>query len=222
MSSASSTPAAPEATPVSNTIGIPISTSEKAATIAPTPSEWNALAYVRYGLRGGAELLAGQRAIAYASEVGEASRQMVPRWLVRSTYGLSWLYVGADTSLQVARQYAQTGDTKQAAMRAGDALVFHSIGSMALPAWSIHTIVKQTGRACNLTSVQGVLPPRVRAVLPTVLGLGSIFFIVHPIDHATDVAMTHTVRRLYAHLLTPFATTTAPATINPPTNNTSL
>lgn len=185
----------------------PVVMSVDPLNVVPPNSEWNVLTYLwatlRWGARGGAETMAAQRALAYASEVGEASRPMVPRWMVRSTYGLSWLYVGADTALQVERQYATTSDSKQAAVRAGDALVFHSVASMAAPAFTIHTIVKQSNRLFNVTSMQRFVPPRVRGLLPTVLGLGSIPFIVHPIDHVTEAVMNRTIRPQYAHLLAP-------------------
>jgi fission process protein 1 len=167
--------------------------------VAHHAPEWNALAQVRWAVRGGATLLSQQRALAYASECGEAMRPVVrPNW-VRASYALSWAYVGADTGLQTLDHWTKTQDRKQTAIRFADTAAFHSIASMAAPALTIHTVVHQSGKLLGLPSMASFLKtmPRVRAALPTLLGLATIPFIVHPLDEATHWVMDRTVRTQY-------------------------
>lgn len=49
--------------------------------------------YLGYGARLRTALRAAHRYLAYTSDVGEAFRPVVPRWIVRSAYGVSWLYI---------------------------------------------------------------------------------------------------------------------------------
>lgn len=137
-------------------------------------------------------LMAAARPMAYASEVGESLRPIIPPLLVRSLYGLSWAYVFADTAIKT---YDVRKEGKMTMMiYCSDTLAWHSIGSMALPALTIHTIVKY--------SMKGLLKiPKMPEVLckwgPVGLGLCSIPFIIHPLDHATDWLFNNTVRRGY-------------------------
>jgi fission process protein 1 len=174
----------------------------KVQETAHHPPEWNALAQVRWAVRGGATLLSQQRPLAYASECGEAMRPVVkPTW-VRASYGLSWAYIGADTGLQTLDHWTKTRNTEQTAIRFADTAVFHSFASMALPALTIHTVVRQSGKFLSVPSVASVFKsiPRVHAALPTLLGLATIPFIVHPLDELTHRVMDRTVRPFYPNV----------------------
>ncbi len=140
-------------------------------------------------------LIASQRGLAYASEVGEAGRPLVHKVLVRGLYGASFLYVGADTYSRTveAQDAGVSGNDLQ--IQIGDTLLFHSIASMLAPAATIHAIVKYSGIA--MKSLPLPLSSKVLGFAPTVIGLCSIPFIIHPIDHAVEWTMDHTVRRIY-------------------------
>lgn len=49
-----------------------------------------------------AKALSGSRPLAFASEVGVASKPILPPWLYKSTWGLSLAAVGADIGIKVA------------------------------------------------------------------------------------------------------------------------
>jgi fission process protein 1 len=137
------------------------------------------------------------RPLAYASEVGESFRPIFPQWLVRALYGVSWGYVFLDTGVKT---YEAKDHGKEAMMyTAGDLMAWHTIASMALPAFSIHTLVKYSGLLIKKTTLSGPL----RKYAPTVIGLGAIPFIIHPLDHLTDFLFDNSIRKLYKHKLVP-------------------
>ena len=49
--------------------------------------------YLGYAARLRTAVRAAHRYLAYTSDVGEAFRPVVPRWIVRSAYGVSWAYI---------------------------------------------------------------------------------------------------------------------------------
>lgn len=139
-------------------------------------------------------VMIGSRPLAYASELGESVRPLVPRVLVRSFYGISWAYVILDT---VAKTYSiRDQGREKMAFYAMDLAIWHSLASMMLPAFTIHSIVKYSGKVINKISNSASKFGRFG---PTFLGLASIPFIIHPLDHATDFGMDFTLRRLYSH-----------------------
>lgn len=154
-------------------------------------------------------IIARQRALAYASELGESFRPVARTWFVRITYGLSFAYVAADVSLRAkACCEKDTHNTpKDMAYTIFDGLLFHGIASMALPAITIHKIVH------TLTDLTQKLPktsklhkyPKLLAFLPSILGLSSIPLIVSPIDHGTEYIMDHSIRKAYLDSLPPIS-----------------
>jgi fission process protein 1 len=135
--------------------------------------------------------MAQARPMAYASEVGESFRPLVHPMFVRFLYGLSWGYVFLDSAVRTytVRKYGR----EAMGYCFLDASIFHTFASMALPAFTIHSIVKYSGKFLKKT-----LPnSRVSKFGPVVLGLGSIPFIIHPLDHFTEFVMDRTVRKLY-------------------------
>jgi len=101
------------------------------------------LRYLAYIGRGVSLVLrpANLRYLAYTSDVGEAVRLVVSPWVVRSAYLVSWTYVGGDVVYEAYKEKERgkdkTGITRTVISRA----IFQSIASMALPAFTIHTVV---------------------------------------------------------------------------------
>jgi fission process protein 1 len=139
------------------------------------------------------------RPLAYASEVGESFRPLFPLWLVRTFYGVSWAYVFVDTGVKTYE--VREHGTEAMAYKACDLFAWHSIASMALPAFSIHSMVKYSGKAIQKVSETRALPERLKKFGPTAFGLGMIPFIIHPLDHLTDFVFDNSIRKLYAHKL---------------------
>jgi mitochondrial fission process protein 1 len=131
--------------------------------------------------------IAKTRPAAYASEVGEAFRPVVPNVLVKSAYGLSLIYVASDIYIRTTHS---TNTNKSIIV--ADALTYHTFASMLIPAITIHSIVKYTNK---LTTNVKSIP--IKKFGPSALGLLSIPFIIHPIDDLTDLVMNKTIRRLY-------------------------
>lgn len=152
---------------------------------------------IPYFLRTMPRILASQRMLAYASEVGESFRPIVPQWLVRSSYALSFLYVGADVAHTHQELLKNGVETQQKLLiETADRFAWHCSASLLLPALSVHTIVSGSTRLLNkVPSAQNW--PRTKAWAPTVIALASIPFIIHPLDHLTDFAMNNTIRRFY-------------------------
>lgn len=143
-------------------------------------------------------VMIGSRPLAYASEVGESARPIISRHMVLSLYGLSIGYVLLDTFYKsIAVREHGIGKTALFAM---DLAIWHSLASMALPAFTIHSIVKFSGKLMKNTNIAN---PASRLFMfgPTLIGLASIPFIIHPIDHFTDLAMNNSLRRFYSHKL---------------------
>jgi fission process protein 1 len=157
------------------------------------------------------------RPLAYTSEVGEAFRPLIYRSIVNTAYGISIGYVIGDTAFHIMklRQKLQTDpkfdkldqneQTKLIAINGIDKAVWHSFASMVLPALSVHTIVKYSGKS-YLFGMNKLFPHILNAVKFTrvgsvATGLLAIPFIIHPLDHATDFVMDRTLRTVYSDKL---------------------
>jgi len=152
------------------------------------------LRYAAYGARLRTALRAGTRYVAYTSDIGEAFRPVVPPWIVTAAYGISWLYLTGDVGYESYKAHRRGPSALEAAhfsepvrigMVAVERATFQSIASMALPAFTIHTAVKQAKKAFD--KVQN---PRVRTWGPTFTGLAIVpilpFLFDHPVEHVTD------------------------------------
>jgi fission process protein 1 len=132
------------------------------------------------------------RPFAYASEVGESLRPVIPRSVVKALYGLSLAYVGADIAVKTHDLWLAKASSSRIAKNVLDLGIFHACASMIFPAVTIHSIVKYTGKVMpKITSNKSVAQ-----WTPAIFGLFSIPFIIHPIDHFTDWMMNHTVRKV--------------------------
>lgn len=133
------------------------------------------------------------RPMAYASEVGESLRPVTKQFIVRGAYALSFGYVFTDIGIKTHAMKHLGNDAM--VKNAIDLTIWHGLASMAIPAFTIHTIVKYS--SVGLKHFPKVYGTKYGKFLPSILGLVSIPFIIHPIDHMTDYAMDNTIRKYY-------------------------
>lgn len=131
------------------------------------------------------------KAAAYASEVGESFRPIVSRNLVNTLYAVSIGYVVVDI---VGRTYCvKNQGAEKVAYFVLDTSLWHSLASLILPAVTIHSIVKYSAKLTKKVTSN----KKVCAWVPAILALGSVPFIIHPLDHVTDFVLDKAVRPFY-------------------------
>ena len=136
------------------------------------------------------------RALAYTSEIGEASRPIVPKGIVNLAYGLSFGYVFADMAVKI--HDVQTQGQEQMLWTGIDSGIFHTSASIVTPAVVIHSIVKFAGKIqTKILNSKNITGHKYMKFIPSIIGLVSIPFIIHPIDHGTEYIMDHTIRPYY-------------------------
>lgn len=150
------------------------------------------------------EMLNSSRFLAYASEAGEASRPIIPKFLVNSLYVLSGGYVLGCVGLATHDAYYNNRKKKltnqqHATVVFADQFVWHSIASMIMPAVVVHTIVKYSTEILKLYG--SVTIPFVSRFAPTVFALSCIPFIIEPIDKGTDFVANNVWRPFYKDLV---------------------
>nr|XP_034196466.1 mitochondrial fission process protein 1 [Osmia lignaria]XP_034196467.1 mitochondrial fission process protein 1 [Osmia lignaria] len=130
------------------------------------------------------------RYLGYANEVGEAFRSLIPNSVVWFSYIVSTGYVFADTIDKGLQAYRKNPNaTKDVLISMSDTLLWQSFASVIIPGFTIN-------RIC--TAVQYVQKSNVALKsrwIPTIVGLASIPFIIHPIDAAVEEAMNMTYRK---------------------------
>ncbi|XP_011058329.1 PREDICTED: mitochondrial fission process protein 1 [Acromyrmex echinatior] len=134
------------------------------------------------------------RYLGYANEVGEAFRSLVPKSIVWSSYALSSGYVLADTIHKGAKVYQEDATPqklKNVLLSTSDTLLWQAFASVIVPGFTIN-------RIC--AAIQFAQRKSTRIVwkkpwISTLIGLISIPFIIHPIDHAVEGAMDVTYRK---------------------------
>jgi fission process protein 1 len=156
----------------------------------------SSLRYAAYGARLRTALRAGSRYIAYTSDVGEAFRPIVAPWVVRAGYGVSWAYLAGDVGYEAFKAHrlgpspieaANFSEPTRLAIVTVHRATFQSIASMALPAFTIHTIVKQAKKVfVNNPN------PRIKVWGPTLTGLAVVPILPYLFDHPVEAA-TETV-----------------------------
>ncbi|KZV90515.1 hypothetical protein EXIGLDRAFT_720294 [Exidia glandulosa HHB12029] len=152
--------------------------------------------YAAYATRLRTAVRATSRYFAYTSDVGEAFRPIVHPRIVQACYGISWIYVLGDVGFETYKaqrrgptleEAAHFSETTRLAMIACKRGIFQGVASMALPAFTIHTIVRYSARA-----FVGSKNPRLRAWGPTVTGLALVpalpYLFDKPVEHVTDRA----------------------------------
>jgi len=86
-----------------------------------------------------AAAVANVRYTAYASDVGEGLRPVIPQWAVRASYGLAVSYVGAEVGLHT---YHESKKDKGEPLRVFcHQSIFHGVASLGLPMVIIHQAV---------------------------------------------------------------------------------
>ena len=134
------------------------------------------------------------RYLGYANEVGEAFGPLYPKY-VRPSYGIALLYVGCDTVDKTWKSIQHGDGTIQTLQKSSDALVWQTLASVLIPGKIIHLVTAGATHTCSMDFATR-LPKPLRLYGPTVIGLATIPFIIHPIDHAVDYLMDNTLRKL--------------------------
>lgn len=123
------------------------------------------------------------RYLAYTSDFGEAFRPVVHPLFVKASYGISWAYVIGDVGYEAYNMSYNHGvQGTDLYVTTFKRAVFQSIASMALPAFTIHTVVHQSARLFAKNS-------RLKRFGPSALGLACVPFLPlydHPVEHACD------------------------------------
>jgi len=79
-----------------------------------------------------------------------------------------------------------------------DTFTWHILASMVLPAFTIHAIVENSKKLFLKANIQKT---SIKKYGPTFIGLCSIPFIIHPLDHFSDYIMNNTIRKIYCDKL---------------------
>ncbi|EME38283.1 hypothetical protein DOTSEDRAFT_83736 [Dothistroma septosporum NZE10] len=164
--------------------------------------------YAAYASRLRTIMLSAHRYVAYTSDIGESFRPIAHPWLIRGAYGVSWAYLIGDVSYEgykarIRNQRVLNPETDEdkaaAAAHPGRGVpaiedyravmaqraVFQGVASMGLPALTIHSIVRYSGRA--MKNVKNV---KIRTWGPIGLGLAAVpalpYMFDEPVEHATE------------------------------------
>jgi len=134
------------------------------------------------GAKAKAAAAANVRYTAYASDVGEGLRPVVPEWAVKATYGIAVGYVGVEVGYHTYLEAQKPdGDTARVFVHQS---IFHSIASIGLPMTIIHQAVhgaqwgfKKLGRFTKWG--------------PSLVGLALIPALPYVVDHPCEVAVDY-------------------------------
>ena len=139
--------------------------------------------------------LAYGRPLSYASELGEAVRPLISPVFVKALYGISIVYIMTDVGFKL---YEYPKNNVQPLMfKTLDLCLWHMSASLIVPAVIIHSTVKFSNKIIKrATKNRPKLAMRTR-LLPSLIGLASIPFIIHPIDKTTDYVLDRTLRKCY-------------------------
>jgi len=133
------------------------------------------------------------RYLGYANEVGEAFRALVHvRW-VKASYVLASGYVLADTQDKAGKSLKGGAEMSQVGVAAMDTLVWQAFASVIVPGFFINRLC--AGALVGLARALPTVAESSRKWAVTGLGLGSIPFIIHPIDSLVHTVMDNTTRK---------------------------
>lgn len=166
------------------------------------------LRYAAYANRLRTIMLSAHRYVAYTSDIGESFRPVAHPWLVRGAYAISWAYLIGDVSHEGYKAYKKNQSILNPASdpnipkdqltvpgkvpaiddyraRMAERAVFQSIASMGLPAFTIHSVVRYSGRA-----LKNAKNPTIRTWGPIGLGLAVVpalpYLFDKPVEAATE------------------------------------
>ena len=126
---------------------------------------------------------------------------MISPTAVRATYGVAFGYVFMDVIDKAIKTYkiestsgAQQTESPVAKTTkvAVDCLLWQTFASVLVPGFTINRICKLSSFLMTKSNIQPLV--RANKILTTGIGLASIPFIIHPIDHLCHVAMDKSVR----------------------------
>ncbi|KAF8253196.1 hypothetical protein K440DRAFT_657705 [Wilcoxina mikolae CBS 423.85] len=151
--------------------------------------------YAAYASRFRTILRSAHRYVAYTSDIGESFRPVAHPWLVRSAYGVSWLYLTGDVANEGYKAYRRQYPTDAPAPKVApiddyrtvmvQRAIFQSIASMGLPAFTIHSVVRYSGRA-----LKNAKNKTLRTWAPIALGLSVVpalpYMFDEPVEHAVE------------------------------------
>ncbi|KAL5113246.1 hypothetical protein ACEQ8H_008886 [Pleosporales sp. CAS-2024a] len=170
--------------------------------------------YAAYATRVRTIMLSAHRYVAYTSDIGESFRPIAHPYLVKGAYGVSWLYLLGDVGHEGYKAYCRNQRTlfpeKYLSLSAHESGVtgqhvtpgvipaiedyravmaqratFQAVASMGLPAFTIHSIVRYSGRA-----LKDAKNKTLRTWGPIGLGLAAVPFLPYmfdePVEHATE------------------------------------
>lgn len=127
----------------------------------------------------------------YSNELGESFRPLVDKKWVIGSYALAIGYVFADTYDKSMKEYTSSDNIKKAILVAGDVVTWQMLASVMIPGFTINRICWAVGKGIKAAKFKHKLGKWI----PTVVGLASIPFIIHPIDSGVDKLMDETYRK---------------------------
>jgi fission process protein 1 len=143
------------------------------------------------------------RYLGYANELGECARPLVRPLFVHGSYAIAGAYVFADALSKSHKNYndthASSSDTwrwHKAIFTSMDVVSWQLAASVIIPGFTINRIVKVSSLLLqrSLRTRKIPLTPFLQNTVrfaPSAIGLASIPFIIHPIDHGVTVAMDY-------------------------------
>jgi hypothetical protein len=130
--------------------------------------------------------------LAHAGEIGKTAKHLVNWYGLSLMHGLSISYCLYDVAVK-ANSVRKNG--RDAILYSCiDTTLFHSLASFGLPALTIHSIIKYSGKLLN--SNFGYYP-KIPKFLPFLIGIGSMPFIISPIDVASEYLLNNSTRKIY-------------------------
>nr|XP_022920468.1 mitochondrial fission process protein 1 isoform X3 [Onthophagus taurus] len=136
------------------------------------------------------------RYLGYANEIGEAFRTTIGSRWVAATYGVATMYVLADTIDKTRKSYmvndGHPDQMKKTLFASIDCFIWQMLASVAIPGYTINRVCFGCGSLLKKMSKFG---PKQQKMIVTAIGLGTIPFIIKPIDHFTDRLLDLTLRR---------------------------
>jgi len=91
---------------------------------------------------------------------------------------------------------SSNGNIKKSVLTCGDVVIWQMLASVAIPGFTINRICWAVGKGLQAAKFKHKLGKWI----PTILGLSSIPFIIHPIDNAVDKLMDNTYRKYLINL----------------------
>ena len=186
--------------------------------------------YAAYATRIRTLLLSAQRYVAYTSDIGESFRPVAHPWLVRGAYGVSWAYLTGDVAHEGYKAYLRNQkilhpekdpDAAPSELKApgyvpaiddyrtrmAERAIFQGLASMGLPAFTIHSIVRYSGRA-----LKNAKNTKIRTWGPIGLGLAAVPALPYMFDHPVEQATEWVFHRAFETIGGPKAVGKDPAT----------